>query len=62
MSRFKYYATLDFGGGNNPIKFTAVDLEHLMKRFNKEVENKQKEVIERREYYYVTPNLTVEVK
>lgn len=65
MSRYKglkYHAVLDFGYGIKPIKFTAQDLETLMKRFNKEVSNEAERRKELREYTFVEPNLAVEVK
>lgn len=60
--RPKYHATLNFGYGSKPIKFTAVDLHALMKRFNKEVWREDVRKNEAREYTFVEPNLTVEVK
>jgi len=62
MSRnLKYHAELNFGYSHKPIRFTAVDLELLMKRFNKEVTAEQERRSEAREYTYVEPNLKVEV-
>ncbi len=62
MSRPKYHAILDFGYGSKPLKFTAVDLEALMKRFNKEVTAESDRMKAAHEYTFVEPNLTVEVK
>lgn len=61
MSDWKYHAVLDFGYNHEPIRFTAVDLEHLMKRFQTEVDKEVARRKELREYTWVEPNLTVEV-
>lgn len=58
--RTKYHAELDFGHGRH-VRFTAVDLELLLKRFTKEVTDEQERRREAREYTYVEPNLIVEV-
>lgn len=60
--RLKYYASLDFGYGREPLKFTAVDLEYLMKRFHSEVFKERDRRNAIREYTFVEPNLTVTVK
>lgn len=60
--RPKYHATLELGWPYKPIKFTAVDLEALMKRFNKEVAAERARRNEARDYTFIVPNLTVEVK
>lgn len=60
--RLKYHAVLDFDHGIAPVKFTAVDLPSLMTRFSKEVTREVNRRNEAREYTFVKPNLTVEVK
>lgn len=60
MAHLKYHAELRFGYSNR-IRFTAVDLERLMARFQKEVEAEQTRSREAKEYTYVVPDLRVEV-
>lgn len=60
MRSLRYHAEIRFSHKNR-VRFTAVDLELLMKRFNMEVEKEQQRRTEAREYTYVEPNLVVEV-
>lgn len=60
MARDKYHAEIKFHWGQ-VVRFTAVDLEHLMKRFNAEVEKEQQRLRDEKQYTYVVPRLFVEV-
>ena len=60
MRSLRYHAEIRFSHTNR-VRFTAVDLELLMKRFNAEVEKEQQRRRDAREYTYVEPNLVVEV-
>jgi hypothetical protein len=62
MSRdLKYHAEIDFNHGRKTVRFTAVDLERLMARFKKEVDDYQKALTEAREYIWVEVKLITEV-
>ena len=60
MRNLRYHAEIRFSYTNR-VRFTAVDLELLMKRFNAEVEKEVRRRRDAREYTYVEPNLVVEV-
>jgi hypothetical protein len=61
MSRStKYHAELFFKS-DRFVRFTAIDLDLLMKRFAKEVDAEVDRRREAREYTYVEPTLIVEV-
>lgn len=62
MTTLKYHAVLDFGYQQPPVKFTAASLKLLVKRFNTEIEKEVERRKEAREYTWIEPNLTVEVK
>ena len=60
MTHDKYHAEIKFGY-QDTLRFTAVDLERLMARFNLEVQKYDKRRREAHDYTWVVPNLTVEV-